>query len=121
MPRVVHFEITADNPERAAQFYTKVFGWKIDKWGGPMEYWLATTGQDEPGIDGGIMSRSEGFGPTTNTIGVDSIEDFVAKVKAAGGQLAVPKSAVPSMGWVAYCTDSEGNLFGLFQVDPQAK
>ncbi|MCX6616302.1 MAG: VOC family protein, partial [Acidobacteria bacterium] len=46
MPRVVHFEIAADNMERAAEFYEQVFGWKFQKWSGPQEYWLITTGPD---------------------------------------------------------------------------
>ena len=58
MPRVVHFEIQAENPERAARFYTAVFGWTIRKWDGPLEYWLVTTGPaDERGIDGGLLIR----------------------------------------------------------------
>ena len=58
MPRVVHFEISADKPERATEFYKKVFGWNIQKWDGPQPYWLVATGsKSEPGIDGGIMNR----------------------------------------------------------------
>jgi len=53
MPRPVHFEIPAENPQRAIDFYTKVFGWKFSKWDGPMDYWIISTGQaPEPGIDG---------------------------------------------------------------------
>ena len=60
MSRVNHFEINADDPERAAKFYANVCGWKIDKWKGPIEYWLVTTGEsDEPGIDGAIMRREK--------------------------------------------------------------
>ena len=52
MKRIVHFDISADDPERAIKFYTNVFGWSIQKWDGPMDYWLVTTGpKDEPGID----------------------------------------------------------------------
>lgn len=60
MPRVVHFEIDAEKPERAVKFYEKVFGWKIEKWKGPVDYWLITTGKEkEPGIDGGLAKRTE--------------------------------------------------------------
>ena len=60
MPRVVHFEIHADDPERAVNFYQDVFGWQIVKWEGPQDYWLITTGpDDEPGINGGLMKRSD--------------------------------------------------------------
>src|SRR3972149_5570591 len=64
MPRVIHFEIAADDPERAVAFYRKVFGWEIQKWEGPMEYWVITTGpKEEPGIDGGLGRRRQGPPP----------------------------------------------------------
>jgi predicted enzyme related to lactoylglutathione lyase len=79
MPRPVHFEISADDPDRAVQLYSSVFGWKFDKWGGPMEYWVITTGRaPEPGIDGGMSRRSAGDG-NSNTIGVDSVDDALKK------------------------------------------
>lgn len=122
MPRVIHFEMVADNPERAAKFYTDTFGWKVEKWEGPMEYWLISTGpEEEPGIDGGMARRSEEASGTENTIGVDSVDEAVAKVEANGGQIIRPKSAVPGVGWLAYCEDTEGNRFGLMQDDPQAQ
>lgn len=121
MPRVIHFEIPADDPERAVGFYTKVFGWKIEKWDGPTEYWLVTTGAEpEPGIDGGLGRRSEPGAGTENTIGVDSVDQAVEKVVAHGGKVLRPKSAVPGVGWLAYCEDTEGNRFGLMQDDPAA-
>ncbi len=59
MPRPVHFEIHADDPERAAAFYRSVFDWEIEKWEGPREYWLVTTGPEgTPGINGGLMKRA---------------------------------------------------------------
>ena len=60
MPRVVHFDINAEKPEQLTKFYEKVFKWKFEKWKGPMDYWLITTGKDEPGIDGGLTKRTEG-------------------------------------------------------------
>jgi predicted enzyme related to lactoylglutathione lyase len=122
MNRVVHFEIGAQDPERAAQFYEKVFGWKIQKWGGPQDYWLATTGPDsEPGINGGIMRHKDGAARTINTVQVASIEEAIAKVTASGGQVMVPKMAIPGVGWLAYCTDTEGGIFGIHVPDPSAK
>jgi predicted enzyme related to lactoylglutathione lyase len=121
MPRVIHFEIPADNPERAAKFYTKVFGWKIEKWQGPFNYWLVTTGEEkEPGIDGAIMDRTT-FKTTVNTVGVPSVDEFVMKITEAGGKVVMPKGAVPGQGYVAYVSDTEGNIFGIFQNDPSAK
>ncbi len=58
MPRVVHFEIHAADPNRAVNFYQTLFGWTFQKWEGPMEYWLITTGPNEqPGINGGLVQR----------------------------------------------------------------
>src|SRR5258705_1814619 len=71
MSRVVHFEIPAENPERAAVFYKKTFGWKVEKWPGPMEYWMVNTGSDSaPGINGGVFSKRNHFDPPKrNTLG----------------------------------------------------
>jgi uncharacterized protein len=122
MPRVVHFEMGAEQPERAAKFYTEVFGWKIFRWEGPQPYWLVTTGEEgEPGINGGILNRSPGMPPTVNTVQVESIDDTLARVNALGGSILRPKAAIPNVGWLAYCADTEGNIFGLMQPDPNAR
>jgi len=121
MGRVVHFEIPADDPARAVSFYEEVFGWTITKWEGPSEYWLISTGPEgEPGIDGGLAKRATPEIGTENTIDVDSVDDFVAKIEANGGKILRPKSAVPGVGWLAYCQDTEGNTFGIMQSDPTA-
>lgn len=122
MPRVVHFEIVGDNPEYLAKFYTDVFGWKVKKWEGPMEYWLIQTGEeDEPGIDGGLGKRTEPGESTTNTVDVEDVDAFVAKIEQSGGKVVKSKHAVPGVGWMAYCADPDGNLFGMMQSDPEAK
>ena len=120
MPRVIHFEIPADDPERGVKFYQKVFGWKINKWDGPQDYWLITTGEKgEPGIDGALMRRMPGA-TTVNTVDVPSVDEFVQKVIAAGGKVVMPKDTVPGVGYLAYCADTEGNVFGMMQSDPSA-
>lgn len=122
MPRVIHFEITTDDPERAVKFYEEVFGWKTQRWGGGNQtYWLLDTGSEEPGIGGGIMRRQPEFPPTVNTIGVPSVDAFAKKVVAAGGSVVMEKRAIPGIGYQAYCRDTEGNLFGVHQSDPSAK
>jgi predicted enzyme related to lactoylglutathione lyase len=127
MPRVTHFEIHADNPERAVKFYTSVFGWKVEKWQGPVDYWLITTGKHQVGIDGAITRRQQ---PLTGkdgmvgylcTLDVDSVDAYAEKVAANGGKVIVPKMAVPGIGWYAQCADTEGNMFGLMQEDSNAK
>ncbi len=122
MSRVVHFEIPADDPERAAKFYTKVFGWKINKWEGPMAYWLVTTGDKSVlGIDGAIMQRSETASTVVNSIDVPSVDDFIKKVTKNGGKVITPKTPIPGVGYFAYCKDTEGNMFGILQPDMSVK
>ena len=122
MPRPIHFEIPSDNPQKAADFYTKVFGWKITKWDGPTEYWLITTGQaPEPGIDGGLLKRREPDQPCVNTIGVPDLAATAKTIQASGGTECMPKMAVPGVGWLAYYKDLDNNIFGVMQPDAQAK
>src|SRR2546427_6982593 len=121
MSRVIHFEIPAGDPERAANFYRKVFDWKIEKWPGPMEYWMVTTGAEgTPGINGGLMKNTN-VKTTTNTIGVESVDVAIEAAKRAGGKLVMPKTPIPGVGYLAYCEDTEGNLFGVMQADKNAE
>jgi uncharacterized protein len=120
MPRVVHFEVHADDPERAAKFYSTAFGWKIDKWGGPIEYWMVDTGEGM-GINGGLLKRSQPSEATVNTVSVEDIDASLKSVAAAGGKLVRPKYPIPGVGWLAYCEDTEGNQFGMMQPDDNAK
>src|SRR5258708_40352715 len=102
MSRVVHFEIPAEEPQRAAAFYKKAFGWKIEKWPGPMEYWMVTTGPDgTPGINGGLMKKGD-VSTTTNTIDVESVEKSVAAETAAGGQEIKAETAISTGGYFGY-------------------
>ena len=128
MPRPIHFEMTVEDADRAKEFYTRVFGWTFHRWGDEkwgddtMPYYLTTTGPDgEPGINGGLMLRQGGMpAGTTNTMGVESVDKAVDTIKAAGGTIILEKMAVPGMGWVAYATDTEGNQFGVFEMDEKA-
>ena len=121
MPRPVHFEIPADNPERAIEFYSSIFGWKFHKWGGPMEYWLITTGEPaEPGINGGLLKRQDPNQPCVNTITVASVDESLQAIDTGGGVCVLPKMAVPGVGWMAYCKDPEGHIFGIMQPDSAA-
>jgi predicted enzyme related to lactoylglutathione lyase len=122
MKRVVHFEIAADDPERALKFYADVFGWTMQKWDGPIEYWMATTGpESEPGINGGIAKRRMPSETTTNTIDVPSVDEFQDKITGAGGKVIAPKVPIPGVGYFAMCLDTEGNPFGLMEEDSDAK
>jgi uncharacterized protein len=121
MGRLSHFEITADDPERAADFYRKAFGWEFNDWGGPFKYLLATTGpKDQIGIDGAIMPRHHTNQPVINTISVDKWEVGAQAVKDAGGKVLSDKDAIPGQGYFAYCHDTEGNVFGIFEANAAA-
>ncbi|MBC8329012.1 MAG: VOC family protein [Planctomycetes bacterium] len=122
MNRVIHFEIHAEDPQRAMDFYAEVFDWSFQAFGGPLEYWTVVTGPDgQPGINGGLMRR-QGPAPEegqaliswVGTIEVASIDDSVAAAVAAGGRVVVPKMEIPGVGWSCSCKDPEGNVFGLF-------
>jgi uncharacterized protein len=123
MFRVVHFEIPTDNPERALDFYGKMFGWKFQKYPGPQDYWLAITGSDgQRGINGGIMRRPKGPGAATvNTVEVEDLDKSIRDAEANGGKQVVPRMAIPGVGYLAYCADPEGNVFGMMQADLAAK
>src|SRR3954471_1699679 len=101
MNRVTHFEIYTDDPEAVQPFYEDVFGWKFNKFeGGPIEYWLVTTGDDkEPGINGGMTRPREGQSPgTLNTVAVKSLDQTMRKIEQRGGKPCVPKMAIPKVG-----------------------
>jgi uncharacterized protein len=122
MPRPIHFDLTAEQPDRAIKFYQNVFAWKFQKWDGPMEYWMATTGDEkEPGINGGLSKRGESGMPNMNTIAVPSVEEYSSKIQANGGKVLQPKTAIPGIGWFATCQDTESNMFGIIQMDNNAK
>jgi predicted enzyme related to lactoylglutathione lyase len=112
--RVIHFEITADDPERAVAFYREVFGWEVNKFEGA-DYWLVTTGTGGPGIDGAIMPRMDGQA-VINTVQVEgTVEDAVERVTKAGGVGGGDVMDIPGVGRFAYVTDTEGNRFGLME------
>ena len=119
LARPVHFEIPVDDPDRAIQFYSEIFGWKIEKWPGPTDYWLIKTGEG-PGIDGGFLRRRDPAQPCVNTIGVDNLDQTLKNVESHGGKCVVPKMPIPGIGWLAYCTDLDGHIFGLMQPDASA-
>lgn len=119
MPTIVHFEIPADDVERAKKFYSTLFGWEIKKAQG-MDYWMIETA-GEKSIGGGMMKRQAPGQTITNYMDVPSVDEYSAKVKKLGGRIIVPKQAVPGMGYFAVCLDMENNAFGLWEADKDAK
>lgn len=119
--RVVHFEIPCNDPEKTMGFFKEVFGWSFQQFGNE-QYWTAKTGDSgSPGINGGIMKKRDPNQPVVNSINIENIDEFIAKVEKAGGKIVVPKMPIPSVGWLAYFTDPDGNIHGLYQDDPSAK
>lgn len=128
MPRVAHFEIHGEAPETLAVFYTELFGWKMQHLA-HINYWLIDTAHgDEPGINGGLLKRrgprpveGQAVNAFVCTVNVPSVDAYFARAQTLGGSVALPKMAIPGVGWVAYVKDPDGNIFGLHQADPAAK
>ena len=122
MSRVIHFDLSADNPERAAHFYRSVFGWKVEKWQGPSDYWLITTGDEtEPGITGGVAARIKPNDTTVVVFDVTSVDEYSEKVKLSGGEIRGKKQVIPGVGYLVMCKDTDGNTFGIMQIDKSVK
>ena len=119
---IVWFEIPADDVGRARSFYSSLFGWKLEKFPGPKEYWHLDTGGEDASPDGGLMKRqSPEQQGITNYINVPSVDQFAAKVQKLGGKVCMPKTAVPQMGYFAICQDPENNTFALWEKNENAK
>ena len=125
---IVHFEIPADQPERAAEFYRKLFGWDIQQFegsaAGGMEYWMVRTVPTDaegrpvrPGVNGGLMRRMYPNQPPVNYINVENVNDAVSRAEELGAKVLMGKTPVPGMGWFAQLTDTEGNLFAVWETD----
>ena len=131
MARVVHFEIQADDVERAKAFYGAVFGWSFQDYGelAGSTYWGIVTGpDDQPGINGGLLHRAapaggpgQGVNAFVCTVGVGDYDATERAILDAGGQVALPKTALTGMAWQGYYLDPEGNTFGIHQPDPEAR
>lgn len=126
MKKVVHFEIPADNIDRAKKFYGEIFGWQLQDWpmaDGSVYVGARTVAVDEqtfmpkePGaINGGIVKRDQYVKTPQVTVNVPSIDEYLEKIKAAGGSVIKPKQNIEGMGYYAYAADSEGNLLGLWE------
>ena len=129
MPRPIHFEIHAQEPARAQKFYAQLFGWEFAAFGPPGQYWVVKTGPKEaPGIDGGLVQRrgpppvdGQAVNAFVCTVDVASVDESFAGALRLGGTAALPKMAIPGVGWLAYVKDTEGNLLGLMAADPSAR
>jgi predicted enzyme related to lactoylglutathione lyase len=122
MPRIIHFDVPADDPHRAQEFYKQTFGWKFDKWNGPMEYWMIKTGEEQSaGINGGLSKRMPGQNGISNTIDVPSVDEYCQRIQSNGGQVLSAKMPIQGVGYFASCKDTEGNIFGIIEMNKSAK
>lgn len=118
---VVHFELPADDLPRAVKFYRGVFGWKIEESPGFPGYLSVETGEPRKDLGGGIMARQQPQQGPVNYVSVESVADYSKRVEEWGGMVILPKMPVPGMGYFAQVTDTEGNVFGLWEEDAAAK
>ena len=125
--KVVHFEVPAENMERAQKFYQDVFGWHTINLP-EMHYAMAHSGptDDKTGmmkengfINGGFMQRKDIKGPVI-VMDVPNVDEAVKKAESLGSKVIRPKVKVGDMGYVAYVTDSEGNTIGIWETIPKA-
>ncbi|MDW0165020.1 MAG: hypothetical protein QOA14_04250 [Nitrososphaeraceae archaeon] len=122
MPRISYLDFSAEDPERAVNFYNKIFGWQINKWDGPLEFWEIKTGEpNELGIDGGLSKRDRIGQWTTPFINVSSVDQYIAKIEAGGGRIIQPKASIPGIGYSLLFKDTESNTIGLFEENKNAK
>ena len=125
MNTIGFFEIQSSNPKKSIDFYQKIFQWKFTRQETvPIEYYLIETG----GIFGGLLQRpaarpprDAGTNAFTCSIQVSSFDETAKLILENGGQVAMPKFAVPKKCWQGYFVDDDGNLFGLFEVDEHAE
>ena len=122
---IVHFEIPADDPEALKKFYGDVFGWQFQSIPLPNmpggEYIAVITHEEgAPGLHGGMYKKTIPDDRPRNYISVTSLDDTVAKIRAAGGTVVIERMAVPGVGHIAIILDPEGNDHGVIQPDENA-
>jgi predicted enzyme related to lactoylglutathione lyase len=114
---VVHVEFPSTDIGRAQRFWSGLFGWEFGDSVMPgMEYRMARV-TDESGA--ALMQTDDPPGHPNFYFSTEDIDASTAAVRALGGS-ADAKVPVPTMGWFAACTDSEGNAFHLWQTDSTA-
>jgi len=119
MAEFVHFDLPADDLDRAMKFYSDVFDWKFEKT--PMDYYFISQGDREGSLRGGMGKRGAPGQSITNFIGVERLENYIEKVENAGGKVFSPIQTVPGFGRMTICLDTEGNSIGLWEEDPNVK
>ena len=107
-------------PAKVADFYAKIFGWKVEH-RPELNYRIVdTAAQGEMrGINGGIV-KPDKPGPWPGNmlfyILVDDLAAYRKKIVAAGGKIHVEEQKVPGMGKLCLFTDPEGRMMGLWKA-----
>jgi predicted enzyme related to lactoylglutathione lyase len=122
---ICHFEIPVDDMERASKFYSGLFGWEMKPWSDQicMANTVPTDEKGMPvrqGVNGMLIKKQHPQHPFANYVLVESVDEYGAKAVALGGQIALPKTPVPGMGYFLYIKDLDGNILGLWEANPTA-
>ncbi|HCT30263.1 MAG TPA: glyoxalase [Bacteroidales bacterium] len=124
--KMTHFAIHTDNIERAKNFYDAVFDWGFNSYGQSDFLQIKAEKTENGELIGALQSRK--YSPIPEkiiglecTIGVENIEEIINRVKNNGGQLLMPKTSIPYVGWIAKFLDTEGNLICAMQYDNSAR
>jgi len=112
---IAHFDIRADDVERARRFYEQVFGWRFEAWGPPDFYLIHTGSADDPGIHGSVSQRLEAAAGRGSigyecTIAVDDLGAIKAAIVANGGKIVFDEYEIVGVGRMIRFEDSEGNV-----------
>jgi predicted enzyme related to lactoylglutathione lyase len=120
MPQEIHFDIPIQDPEQAEQFYGQLFGWTMQKVPVPnFDYWVIRASEGD--ALGGLIKTDPPQAATINYYTVPSIDEAISKVQELGGSITVSKTTIPYTGYNAQCTDTEGNAFGLWENNRDAR
>ncbi len=119
MAFVSYIEFNVSNTKKSAEFYQQVFGWEAKLFSQDNDYWIVAHG-DQPGIDAG-MQKAQGAPGTVAVVTVPNLDVVWEKAMKAGGKVAVPKFAIPTVGYAAYFTDPDGLVVGVHEYDGKAK
>jgi uncharacterized protein len=121
---VVHFDVHADDVERAKGFYGRVFGWRFSQWGPPDFFMIATGNDADPGIHGAVHERPRNEARSVGfqcTIAVDDVDAIAKLVVSEGGKITVPKMTIPTVGELIQFTDTEGNVVSAMRYFTDGK
>lgn len=123
--KITHFAIHIDEIERAKSFYDKVFDWGFTSYGQDNFLQIKTDKTENGELLGALQSRK--YSPVKEkliglecTFGVENLNETLERVNDNGGQILMPKTVIPHVGWIAKFLDTEGNLICAMQYDESA-